>query len=75
MAPRKSKQTNKTCGIFHRTINSFSSTSQWHTTKQKQKQHGQGGGSALDYLRDIQQPNVMCDPPLDSDSHKSTLKR
>lgn len=33
------------------------------------------GGSALGYIKDIEQPNAMCDPPLDSDSHKSTLKR
>lgn len=32
------------------------------------------GRSALRYIKDIEPPNAVCDPPLDSDSHKSTLK-
>lgn len=46
-------------------------------TRQNRKRNNKdkGRGSALGYVKDREQPNAMCDPPLDSDSHNSTLKR
>lgn len=72
MALWKSKQTNKTCGMFYRTINSFSSPNKsmaYNKTETIKTGRTECPKLPKGYV------TTKCNVWTSSDSHKPTLKR